>query len=71
MNDDDGAAWVEQTAAELGRTLADPTVRAELLALLDGTDDQRRQQRRLDAARASLAGLELRYPLLEGDEHGP
>jgi predicted nucleic acid-binding protein len=66
MNDDDSAAWVERTATDLGRTLADPAVRAEVLALLDG--HERDRARRLAAARAELAGLEVRWRL--GDEHG-
>ncbi len=60
---DDSAAWVEQTAADLGRTLADPAVRAEVLALLDG--HERDRTRRLQAARAELAGMEVRWRLEE------
>jgi hypothetical protein len=64
----DEAAWIEREAAQLGRTLADPAVRADVLAQL-GTDDDRRRERRLEAARLELAGLELRWRL--EDEHGP
>ena len=64
---DDTDAWVERTAADLGLALADPAVRAEVLALLDG--HERDRARRLEAARAELAGLEVRWRL--GDEHGP
>jgi hypothetical protein len=61
-------AWVEREAAQLCRALADPAVRADVLAQL-GTDDERRRGRRLEAARRELAGLELRWRL--EDEHGP
>jgi hypothetical protein len=64
--DDDSAAWVEQTAADLGQTLADPVVRAEVLALLDG--HERDRARRLAAARVELAGLEVRWRLEEAWE---
>jgi predicted nucleic acid-binding protein len=63
---DDVIAWVERTAADLGRTLADPAVRAEVLALLDG--HERDRARRLAAARAELAGLEVRWRLEEAWE---
>jgi hypothetical protein len=43
------------------RALVDPAVRAELLALLGTDDAERRRERRLEAARAELAGLELRW----------
>jgi hypothetical protein len=62
----DEAQWVERNAAQLGRTLADPAVRARVLELLSGTDAGRRE-RRLQAARRELAGLELRWRL--EDEH--
>jgi hypothetical protein len=63
MADDDSAAWVEQTAADLGRTLADPAVRARVLAQLDG--HERDRARRQEAARRDLASLELRVKLAE------
>jgi predicted nucleic acid-binding protein len=63
---DDSAAWVERTAADLGLALADPAVRAEVLALLDG--HERDRGRRLAAARAELAGLEVRWRLEEAWE---
>jgi hypothetical protein len=63
---DDTDAWVERTTADLGRTLADPAVRAEVLALLDG--QERDRDRRLEAARAELAGLEVRWRLEEAWE---
>lgn len=59
--------WRQRQAARLRRALQRPDVRAELLALL-GMDDGRRRARRLDAARAELAGLELRYRLGEDDD---
>ena len=55
------AAWVERTAAQLALTLADPAVRTQVLALLDGRE--RDQALRLQAARAELAGLEVRWTL--------
>jgi hypothetical protein len=57
----DEAEWIAANAARLGRALARPQVRAELLALLGTDDAERRRQRRLAAARAELAGLELRW----------
>jgi hypothetical protein len=67
MTDDDSAAWVERNAAQLARTLADPTVRAELLALLGTDDDGRRRERRLEAAQRELETLELRWKLGKGE----
>jgi hypothetical protein len=64
-------AWIDATAAELGRALADPAVRAELLRLLAGTDDQRQRRRRLEAARRELAALDITWPLLEEEPDGP
>jgi hypothetical protein len=58
-DDDPAAAWIASTAAALRSTLADPAVRAELLELLGGTDDERERQRRLEAARRELAALEV------------
>jgi predicted nucleic acid-binding protein len=67
MNDDDStAAWVERNAAQLGRALADPAVRAEVLALLAG--HERDQARRLEAARAELAGLEVTWRLEDEED---
>ena len=68
----DEQAWVERTAVELAVTLADPSVRAELLTLLAGAKDEheRQRQRRLEAARRELAGIEVTWPLLEEPE-GP
>jgi hypothetical protein len=61
----DEQAWVEHTADQLALTLADPAVRAELLTLLAGTDDERQRRRRLEAARQELAAMEVTWPLLE------
>ena len=66
----DEQAWVERTAGQLALTLADPSVRAELLTLLAGAKDERERQRRLEAARRELAGIEVTWPLLEEPE-GP
>ena len=63
MSDQD--AWIERNAAELRHTLADPAIRAEVLALLGTDDSGRRRQRRLEEARRELAGLELRWRLEE------
>jgi hypothetical protein len=57
----DERAWRQQNAARVRRALERPEVRAELLALLGADDTQRRRRRRLEAARAELAGLELRW----------
>jgi hypothetical protein len=61
----DEQAWRQQQAERLRRTLERPEVRAELLALLGIGDDGRRRARRLEAARAELASLELRLKLAE------
>jgi hypothetical protein len=64
----DEEAWIEVAAAELGQTLANPAIRAELLTLLTGTDDERERQRRMESARRELADLEVRYSLLRGED---
>jgi hypothetical protein len=64
----DEPEWQQRQAARLRRALERPEVRAELLALLGTGDDGRRRARRLDAARAELAGLELRWTLTEDDD---
>jgi predicted nucleic acid-binding protein len=66
VTDDDSAAWVERVAADLGQALADPAVRAEVLALLDG--HERDRARRLEAARAELADMEVHWRLEEAWE---
>jgi hypothetical protein len=60
----DEQEWVEHNAARLREALVAPQVRADVLALL-GTDEDRRRERRLQAARRELAGLELRWRLEE------
>jgi len=65
----DQEAWIERNAAQARRALADPAVRAELLALLGSSERDR--ARRLATARRELAGLEARWPLLEEKEHEP
>jgi hypothetical protein len=60
----DEEAWVERTSGQLVLTLADPSVRAELLTLLAGTKDERERQRRLETARRELAAMEITWPLL-------
>jgi hypothetical protein len=64
----DDEAWIAAAAAELGQVLADPAIRAELLALLAGCDDERERQRRMESARRELADLEVRFPLLRGED---
>lgn len=64
---DNERAWRQRQAARVRRALERPQVRAELLALLGMADDGRRRARRLAAARAELAGLELRWTLGEDD----
>jgi hypothetical protein len=63
----DEAEWIAANAARLGRALARPQVRAELLALLGTDNAERRRQRRLAAARAELASMELRWKLAEDE----
>jgi alkanesulfonate monooxygenase SsuD/methylene tetrahydromethanopterin reductase-like flavin-dependent oxidoreductase (luciferase family) len=63
----DEQEWIDANAARLGRALARPQVRAELLALLGTDDAERRRQRRLAAARAELASMELRWKLAEDE----
>jgi hypothetical protein len=67
----DQQRWIERNAAKARRALADPSVRAVLLALLGGDDRSRRRERRIAAVRLELAGLEVRWPLLEEDERKP
>lgn len=63
----DEAEWIAANAAWLGRALARPQIRAELLALLGTDNAERRRQRRLAAARAELASMELRWKLAEDE----
>lgn len=61
----DEAEWIDANAARLGRALARPQVRAELLALLGTDDADRRRERRLVEARRELERLAVRWPLGE------
>jgi hypothetical protein len=67
----DEAEWINANAARLGRALARPQVRAELLVLLGAEDAEQRHQRRLAAARAELASMELRWKLAEDEVWEP
>jgi hypothetical protein len=62
---------IPRNPAKARRALADPSVRAMVLALLGGDDCSRRRERRIAAVRLELAGLEVRWPLLEEDERKP
>jgi hypothetical protein len=68
---DEREEWMRENAASLRRTLGDPEVRAELLALLGGDDGGRRREQRLAAARRELASLELRWKLAEDEVWEP
>ena len=57
--------WQVQNAARLRQALQRPEVRAELLELLGADDADRRSRRRRAAARAELAGLEVRWRIEE------
>jgi hypothetical protein len=59
--------WVTHNAAAARRALLHPSVRAELLGLLGGDDNERRRQRRLEEARRDLASMELRLKLAEDE----
>jgi hypothetical protein len=61
----DEETWIAENAARLRGALASQRVRVELAALLGGDDAGRRRERRLEAARRELAGLELRWRLEE------
>jgi hypothetical protein len=62
---DDGAA-VDAIAAMIREQLRDPATRAEVAALLTGSDDAR--QRRLDELAADLDAYELAWRRREGDQ---
>jgi hypothetical protein len=65
---DEWEEWIKRNAAQARRALLNPGVRAELLALLGTDDSEQRQARRLAAARAELAGLELRWRFGEDED---
>ena len=58
---DEREAWVQFNAAQARAALCRVEVRAELLALLGADDSAERRERRLEAARRELEGLELRW----------
>jgi hypothetical protein len=62
----DHEAWITKHAALIRRVLADPEVRADVLALLAGDDAQARRRRRLVELEQELAGMEIRWRL--GDD---
>jgi hypothetical protein len=59
-------AWISVHAAELRRVLADPQARAEVLALLNGDDQETRRKRRLAELEQELAGYELQWGKADG-----
>jgi hypothetical protein len=63
---DDSRAWIERNGARLSRSLADPTIRAELLALLGGEYQERRRRRRLEEIECELAEMEVRWRIGDG-----
>ena len=68
---DDHSEWIERNAVCIRLALADSKVRADVLALLAGTDGRRRQQRRLEAVRRELEARDFRWPLLEDEDAEP
>jgi hypothetical protein len=67
--DDERDRWIQRNASELQRALANPAVRAELLALLGGDVDQQRRQRRLAELAQELDGMEVTWKLWRDDGH--
>jgi hypothetical protein len=59
-------AWISVHAAELRRVLADPQARAEVLALLNGDDQETRRKRQLAELEQELAGYELQWGKADG-----
>ena len=66
---DDREAWIRRHAEELRAVLADPQVRAEVLALLGGDDQDTRRQQRLEELATGPADIEVTWK--RGDQHGP
>jgi len=58
---DDSRAWIERDGTRLSHALADPAIRAELLALLGGEYQQLRRRRRLEEIERDLADMEVRW----------
>jgi hypothetical protein len=63
---DDSRAWIERNGARLSHALADPAIRAELLALLGGEYQERRRRRRLEEIACELAAMEIRWRIGDG-----
>jgi hypothetical protein len=63
---DDSRAWIERNGARLSHALADPAIRAELLALLGGEYQERRRRRRLEKIECDLAEMEVRWRIGDG-----
>jgi hypothetical protein len=62
----DSRAWVERNGARLSHALADPMIRAELLALIGGEYQERRRRRRLEEIGCDLAEMEVRWRIGDG-----
>jgi hypothetical protein len=58
--------WIAEHAADFRRVLADAEVRAEVLALLNGDDQETRRKRRLAELEQELAGYELQWGKADG-----
>jgi hypothetical protein len=63
--------WAQLPAGDRPRLVIFGESLGPLLALLGGDDRSRRRERRIAAVRLELAGLEVRWPLLEEDERKP
>jgi hypothetical protein len=61
----DEEQWVAENAARISQALTRQRVQVELAALLGGDDGGRRRERRLEAARRELTGLQLTWTLEE------
>lgn len=61
-------AWIRKHAAELRRVLEHPQARAEILALLNGDDEETRRKRRLAELQAGINQHQLKW---QRREHGP
>jgi hypothetical protein len=63
---DDSRAWIERNGTQLRHALANPTIRAELLALLGGEYQERRRRRRLEEIACDLAAMEVHWRIGDG-----
>ena len=61
-------AWIARHAAEIRAVLADAGVRAELVGILGGDDQEQRRQRRLAELEQELDGMELTLRLRRNHE---